>query len=112
MRCSMSRKSNCWGHAPTESLWGSMKVGRLYGQRFETVRAAKDEVIDWLPSTTADVCTRRWAMSARCDSNGAGSPPKKCEPRKSPSYGMRNSRARSRSKRRNHKTETHCMVVL
>lgn len=48
MRCSMSRKGNCWDNAPTESLWGSMKVGRLHGQRFETVRAAKDEVIDWL----------------------------------------------------------------
>lgn len=48
MRSSMSRKGNCWDNAPTESLWGSLKVGRLYGRKFETVRAAKDEVIDWL----------------------------------------------------------------
>jgi len=27
MRSSMSRKGNCWDNAPTESLWGSLKVG-------------------------------------------------------------------------------------
>ena len=48
MRSSMSRKGNCWDNAPTESLWGSMKVGRLYGKRFATHREAMDEVIDWL----------------------------------------------------------------
>ena len=35
-------------NAPIESLWGSLKVGRLYGIRFETRRQAMDEVIDWL----------------------------------------------------------------
>jgi putative transposase len=48
MRSSMSRRGNCWDNAPTESLWGSLKVGRLHGMRFETRRAAMDEVIDWL----------------------------------------------------------------
>lgn len=48
MRSSMSRKGNCWDNAPTESLWGSLKVGRLYGKRFATQREAMDEVIDWL----------------------------------------------------------------
>ena len=48
MQSSMSRKGNCWDNAPTESLWGSSKVGRLYGKRFETRRQAIDEVIDWL----------------------------------------------------------------
>jgi len=33
---------------PTESLWGSLKVGRLHGCKFETRRQAIDEVIDWL----------------------------------------------------------------
>ena len=37
-----------WDNAPTESLWGSLKVGRLYGRRFATQREAMDEVIDWL----------------------------------------------------------------
>jgi transposase InsO family protein len=48
MRSSMSRKGNCWDNAPTESLWGSLKVGRLYGKKFATQRQAMDEVIDWL----------------------------------------------------------------
>ncbi len=48
MQSSMSRKGNCWDNAPTESLWGPLKVGRLYGTRFETRRQAMDEVIDWL----------------------------------------------------------------
>ncbi len=48
MRSSMSRKANCWDNAPTESLWSSLKVGRLYGRKFDTQRQAMDEVIDWL----------------------------------------------------------------
>lgn len=44
----MSRKGNCWDNAPTASLWGRLKVGRLYGQNFATRREAMDEVIDWL----------------------------------------------------------------
>jgi transposase InsO family protein len=45
---SMSRKGDCWDNAPTESLWGRLKVGRLYKHAFETRREAMDEVIDWL----------------------------------------------------------------
>ncbi len=48
MQSSMSHKGDCWDNAPTESLWGRLKVGRLYGRRFETRRQAMDEVIDWL----------------------------------------------------------------
>jgi len=45
---SMSRKGNCWDNACSETLFGSLKVERLYGQRFETIRQAKDETIAWL----------------------------------------------------------------
>ena len=48
MRSSMSGKGNCWDNAPTESLWGSLKVGRLHGRRFDTRRDAMDEIVDWL----------------------------------------------------------------
>ena len=48
MRSSMSRKGDCWDNAPTESLWGRLKVGRLYGRKFATRREAMDEVIAWL----------------------------------------------------------------
>ena len=45
---SMSRKGNCWDNACTETLFGSLKVERLHGQRFETIRQAKDAVLAWL----------------------------------------------------------------
>jgi transposase InsO family protein len=45
---SMSRKANCWDNAVTETLFGSLKVERLHGEKFITVRAAKDAVIHWI----------------------------------------------------------------
>ena len=45
---SMSRKANCWDNAVTETLFGSLKVERLHGEKFMTVRAAKDAVIHWI----------------------------------------------------------------
>ena len=45
---SMSRKANCWDNACSETLFGSLKVERLHGEEFETIRQAKDEVIAWL----------------------------------------------------------------
>lgn len=48
MRGSMCRKGDCWDNAVTETLFGSMKVERLHGMRFDNRRQAKDEVIDWL----------------------------------------------------------------
>jgi putative transposase len=44
----MSRKGNCWDNACSETLFGSLKVERLHGRRFETMRQAKDETIAWL----------------------------------------------------------------
>jgi hypothetical protein len=45
---SMSRKANCLDNACAETLFGSLKVERLHGQSFQTIREAKDEVIAWL----------------------------------------------------------------
>jgi putative transposase len=42
---SMRRKENCWDNAPTETLFGSLKVERLQGERFQTIRQAKDEAL-------------------------------------------------------------------
>lgn len=36
MSSSMSSEGDFWGNAVTESLWGSLKVARLNGRRFET----------------------------------------------------------------------------
>ena len=52
----MSRRGDCWDNAPTESLWGRLKVAPIHGQKFATQRQAMDEVtlgvthvvMDWL----------------------------------------------------------------
>lgn len=46
MRLSMGRRGDCWDNAPTESLWGSLKVARLHGRHFATRPAAMDEMVD------------------------------------------------------------------
>ena len=45
---SMSRRGNCWDNACSETLFGSLKVERLHGQRFTTRRQAMDEVVAWM----------------------------------------------------------------
>jgi putative transposase len=45
---SMSRRGNCWDNACSETLFGSLKVERLHGQRLKTRRQARDETIAWL----------------------------------------------------------------
>jgi hypothetical protein len=45
---SMSRRGNCWDNTCSETLFGSLKVERLHGQRFKTRRQAKDEVVAWM----------------------------------------------------------------
>ena len=44
---SMSRRGNCWD-ACSETLFGSLKVERLYGQQFASRRQARNETIEWL----------------------------------------------------------------
>lgn len=41
----MRRKGNCWDNARSETPFGSLKVEPLHGQRFQRIRAAKDETI-------------------------------------------------------------------
>tara|TARA_R110001599_G_scaffold131492_1_gene307469 strand:+ start:304 stop:753 length:450 start_codon:yes stop_codon:yes gene_type:complete len=45
---SMSRRGNCWDNACSETVFGSLKVERLHGQRFKTRRHAMDEVVAWM----------------------------------------------------------------
>jgi putative transposase len=44
----MSRKGDCWDYACSETPFGSLKVQRLHGQRFQTIREAKNETFAWL----------------------------------------------------------------
>ncbi len=45
MCSSMSRGGDCWDNAPTESLWGSLKVARLPSRHFAARHAAMDEIV-------------------------------------------------------------------
>ena len=44
----MSRRGNCWDNACSETLFGSLKMERLHGQRIKTRRQARDATIAWL----------------------------------------------------------------
>jgi transposase InsO family protein len=44
----MSRRGNCWDNACRETLFGSLKVEQLQGQRFKTRRQAMDATVAWI----------------------------------------------------------------
>ena len=48
MVCSMSRKGNCWDHAPTESWFNSFKHERVFGERFATREAMKATAFEYI----------------------------------------------------------------
>ena len=48
MRCSMSRKGNCWDNAPTESFFNSLKNERVHGQRYRTRTEAIADLFEYI----------------------------------------------------------------
>jgi len=44
----MSRKGDCWDNAVTESFFGNLKAELVHHERFETKRAAKDKLFDYI----------------------------------------------------------------
>ena len=48
MRCSMSRKGNCYDNAPIESFWGTMKTELVYHRRYETREEAAREISEYI----------------------------------------------------------------
>ena len=42
IQSSMSRKSNYWDKAPTESFWGRLKTVRVHGHKFATREQASN----------------------------------------------------------------------
>jgi len=48
MRCSMSRKGNCWDNAAVESFFNSLKNERVHGQRYRTRVQAKADVFQYI----------------------------------------------------------------
>ena len=48
MQQSMSRKGNVWDNAPMESFFKTLKVERVYGQRYETRDQARSDIVNWI----------------------------------------------------------------
>jgi transposase InsO family protein len=48
MRCSMSRKGDCWDNAPTESFFNSLKNELVHGQRYRTRAQARSAVFEYI----------------------------------------------------------------
>jgi transposase InsO family protein len=58
MRCSMSRKGNCWDNAPMESCFNSFKNEGVHGEKYET-----QEALNTLKSSIiASACIQRSAF--------------------------------------------------
>ena len=47
MRCSMSRKGNCWDNAPMESFWGKMKSEWLH-DKYDTIEEAARDIQEYV----------------------------------------------------------------
>ena len=48
MRCSMSRRGNCWDNAPMESFFRSLKVELIFGRRLDTRASARQLIFDYI----------------------------------------------------------------
>jgi putative transposase len=48
MRCSMSRKGNCWDNAPSESFFNSLKNERVHGAKYRTREQAKADIFEYV----------------------------------------------------------------
>jgi putative transposase len=48
LRCSMSRRANCWDNAVAESFFHSLKVEAIYGERFTSKEQARTAIFDWI----------------------------------------------------------------
>ena len=48
MRCSMSRKGDCWDNAPVESFFGSLKQELVFHQRYPTRFHARQSIFEYI----------------------------------------------------------------
>ena len=48
MRCSMSRKGNCYDNAPMESFWGTLKNELVHHRRYTTRAQATNEIAEYI----------------------------------------------------------------
>ena len=66
LRCSMSRRGDCYDNAVVESFFGTLKNELVYLTRFETRAQAKQEIFEYIEVfIIASEFIHRLAMSAR-----------------------------------------------
>lgn len=74
MKCSMSRKGNCWDNAPMESFWGKMKSEWLL-EKYDTIEEAARDIQEYVwvfypherPHASLDYLTPVEYISTRSD---------------------------------------------
>ena len=86
---SMSRRGDYWDNACSETLFGSLKVERLHGQRFKTRRQAMDEVIAWMLWYNRTRLHSTLAYVSPMQFEETGWPINPGKPVHEPSYGIR-----------------------
>ncbi|BCO30426.1 hypothetical protein TspCOW1_27070 [Thiohalobacter sp. COW1] len=48
LRCSMSRKGNCWDNAVMESFFSRLKVELIYAENYKTVHEARSGIFEYI----------------------------------------------------------------
>jgi len=48
IRCSMSRKGNCWDNAVMESFYRTLKVEQIYQRKYETRIEAQRDIFEYI----------------------------------------------------------------
>jgi transposase InsO family protein len=48
MRCSMSRKGDCWDNAPVESFFGTLKQELVFHERYTTRAQARQSIFEYI----------------------------------------------------------------
>ena len=48
MRCSMSRKGNCWDNAVMESFFSRLKVELIYAENYRNVEEARSGIFEYI----------------------------------------------------------------
>jgi transposase InsO family protein len=72
IRCSMSRRGDCWDNAAMESFFSTLKIERVHRSRIARVmKLVQTYSITSSGSTIRGAGIQRWGRSARWNSNGA-----------------------------------------
>jgi len=59
----MSRKGDCWDNAVAESFFGSLKIEQVFGMRYPSRSAARQDIVDYIEMfSTAGAVIPLWGI--------------------------------------------------